>query len=103
MPTFGFLPQRPRQGQPVLSGQHQIENDEVDRGLRHQLAHPGALLRGRYPVPLARQILLNEIADLALIVDNQNMTVVIHAGQLRLPLTVVRLDPQHSGRKPRSP
>ncbi len=88
----GFLAQRSSQGQPVLSGQHQIEDYEVDRRLRHDLAHPGAVLRRRDPVTLAGKILLDEIADLALIVDNQDVTVVIHAGQLRLPLIAVRPD-----------
>ena len=35
-PDTRLLAQRAGQGQPVLSGQHQIQNDEIDRGLRHQ-------------------------------------------------------------------
>ncbi len=69
-PDAQFLTQRAGQRQSVLTGQHQIQNDEIDRGLRHHPAHLGAVLSGRNPVTLAGQIFLNEIADFPLIVDD---------------------------------
>jgi hypothetical protein len=36
-------------------------------------------LRDRDPVALAGQIYLDQVADIALIVDNQDVTVVVHA------------------------
>ena len=69
-PDARFLTQRAGQSQSVLAGQHQIQNDEIDRGLRHHPAHLGAVLSGRNPVTLAGQILLDEVADFALVVDN---------------------------------
>ena len=69
-PDIQFLTQRAGQSQPVLTGQHQIQNDEIDRGLRHHPTHLAAVLRSRNPVTLAGQILLDEVADFALIVDN---------------------------------
>ena len=70
IPTLESLTQRAGQSQPVLTGQHQIQNDEIDRGLRHHPTHLRAVLSGRNPVTLARQIFLDEVADFALIVDN---------------------------------
>jgi hypothetical protein len=40
---------------------------------------------------------LDQIADLALIVDDQNVTVVVLAGQLRLPFVAVRPAPPIDG------
>ena len=69
-PDTRFLTQRAGQSESVLTGQHQIQNDEIDRGLRHHPTHLGAVLSGRNPVTLAGQVLLHEIADFTLIVDD---------------------------------
>ena len=69
-PDTQFLTQRAGQSQSVLTGKHQIQDNEIDRGLRHHPAHLGAVLSGRNPVTLAGQILLDEVADFALVVDN---------------------------------
>ena len=78
-PDAKILSQPAGEGQSVLAGQHQIEGDEIDRGLRHDPSHSRAVLRDRDPVALAGQIFLDQVADLALIIDDQNVTVVVHA------------------------
>src|SRR5271165_1254638 len=90
-PDGRLIAQRSSEGQSVLAWQHQIEDDEIDRFLGYHSAHPCAIMCSRDPVALARQIFLDEIVDLALIVDDQNVTVVVLAGQLRLPFAAVRL------------
>jgi hypothetical protein len=57
--------------------------------LRHHPTHLGTVLSGRNPVTLTGQIFLDEVADFALVVDNQDVTIVSHAGELSLPLDVV--------------
>ena len=47
-------------------------------------------MRDRDTIPLAGQILLDQIANLALIVDDQNVTVVVLTDQKRLPFVAVR-------------
>ena len=95
-PDARFIAQRASKGQSVLSRQHQIEDDEINGGLRHDPAHLGAIMRGRNPVTLAGVIFPDEIADLAFIVDNQDVSVV----QLRLPNIMVRPRRQIGGRVP---
>ena len=69
-PDTRFLTQQAGQCEAVFTGQHQIQNDEIDRGLRHHPTHLGAVLSGRNPVTLAGQVLLHEVADFTLIVDD---------------------------------
>ena len=88
-PDTKILTQPAGEDQSVLAGQHQIEGDEIDRGLRHDPAHPRAVVYGRDSVTLARQIFPDEIADLAFIVDNQDVTVVVRTGQLRPTLYIM--------------
>ena len=95
-PDARFIAQRASKGQSVLSRQHQIEDDKINGGLRHDPAHLGAIMRGRNPVTLAGVIFPDEIADLAFIVDNQDVSVV----QLRLPNIMVRPRRQIGGRVP---
>lgn len=71
-PDPKILSQPAGEGQSVLAGQPQIEDDEIDRGLRHDPAHSRAVLRDRDPVALAGQIYLDQVADIALIVDNRS-------------------------------
>ena len=42
-------------------------------------------MRGRDTIAFARQVLLDQIADLTLIIDDQNVTVIMLTRQLRLP------------------
>jgi hypothetical protein len=62
--------------QSVLVGQHQIEDDEIDLGLRHDPTHSRAIVCGRNSVALAGQIFLGQVADLAFIVNNQDVTII---------------------------
>ena len=84
-PDTKILTQPAGEDQSVLAGQHQIEGDEIDRGLRHDPAHPRAVVYSRDSVTLARQIFPDEIADLAFIVDNQDVTVVVRSGHFVQP------------------
>jgi hypothetical protein len=45
---------------------------------------------GRDTIAFARQVLLDQIADLTLIIDDQNVTVVMLTRQQRLPFLAVR-------------
>src|SRR5580700_2485872 len=96
-PDICLIPYRAGQCQPVFTGQYQVEDHKINRGLRHDPAHPGAVLRRRNPVvALARQIFLNQVADLALIIDDQDVTVV----HLRLPHIMVRPGDRSTSRFP---
>ena len=68
-----FLAQLAREREPVLARQHKIEDDEIDRILRHDLAHAGAVMCDTDAVALARQILLDDLADLFLVVHNDDV------------------------------
>src|SRR5215472_9360895 len=83
-PDPKILSQPVGEGQTVLAGQYQIKDDEIDRGLRHDPAHSRAVLRDRDLVALAGQIFLDQIADVALIIDDQNVTVGVHAARLSM-------------------
>jgi hypothetical protein len=78
-----LVAQRPRQGQTVLAGQHQIENHEVDLGLAEHAAHAGTLMCRGDPIPLAGEVFLDDVADLLLIVYDENVTVVAHRAETR--------------------
>ena len=52
--------------------------------LRDHAPHPGAVMRGRYAIAFAGQIFLHDVADFLLIVDDQDMAVLGHLGDLCL-------------------
>ena len=65
--------QAPAQRQAVLAGQHQVEKDEVDAAVGQHLAHGAAVRRGADPEAFLGQRAGDEIADLAMIVDDQDV------------------------------
>ena len=75
----GLVAQRACQGQPVLTRQHQIQNDEIDMRLTEHPAHAAAVAGRRDAVAFAGQVFLDDIADLLLVIDHQDMTVIAHA------------------------
>src|SRR6516162_715588 len=48
-------------------------------------------MRGRDPIALAGQVVVYYVANLSLVIDDQNMTVVAHFGPICLPVQRVRL------------
>src|SRR5260221_662443 len=67
-----FAAQRLGQGQAVLARQHEVEDDEIDGILGHDPAHRRAVTRGADAVTLADEVVLHDLADIVLVVDDQN-------------------------------
>ena len=55
------------------AGQHDVENDQVDRRLSQHLAHLVAIAGGADLETVAAQELGDEMADLAIVVDDEDM------------------------------
>ena len=63
----------PAEREPVLARQHEIEEDEIDPAVGQDLAHGAAVRRGADPEAFFGQRARDEIADLAMIVDDQDV------------------------------
>ena len=64
---------RAAERKPVLARQHQIEQDEVDPAVGQDLAHGAAIRCGADAETLLGQCARDEIADFAMIVDDQDV------------------------------
>ena len=67
----------------VLARQHQVEEDEIDAAVGQDLAHGTAVRRGADPEALLGQRTRDEIADLAVVVDDQDMRCARHEREYR--------------------
>ena len=74
-------PQGAGESEPVLAGHAEVEDHEVDRPLRHHLAHRGTTVRDADREALPRQELAQHLPDLGLVVDHQDVRLTRH----RLP------------------
>jgi len=61
------------QTQPIFSGQHQVQHDQIDLGLRKRGPHRLAVGDRSRPVAVLAQIRAEQIADLGVVVDDQNV------------------------------
>ena len=77
----------PAQRQAVLARQHQVEEDEVDAAVGQHLAHGAAVGRRADPKTFLGQRTRDEIADLAVVVDDQDVRGALHAGEYRRAAT----------------
>ena len=77
--------QAPAQRQAVLAGQHQVEQDEVDPAVGQDLAHGTPVSRGADAKAFLGQRTRDEIADLAVVVDDQDVRSALHAGNIDEP------------------
>ena len=57
----------------VVAGQHQVENDEVDRAVVQRLAHASAVGCGGDAIAVLLQVLGDQLAQVAVVVDDQDV------------------------------
>jgi hypothetical protein len=62
----------------VLARQHQVEQDEIDPAVGQDFAHGAAVRRRAHPEALLGQCARDEIADLAMIVDDEDVGRALH-------------------------
>ena len=74
--------QRAAEREAVLARQHQVEQDEVDPAVGQDLAHGAAIRRRADPEALLGQRTRDEIADFAVIVDDQDVRRALHGGNI---------------------
>ena len=71
--TFELGAKRAAERKSVLAGQHEIEEDEVNPAVGHDLTH-GSTVRSRAdPEALLGQCARDQIADLAMVIDDQDV------------------------------
>ena len=73
----------PAQRKAVLARQHQVEEDEIDAAVVQDLAHGTAVSRDADPKTVLRQRTRDEIADLAVVVDDQDVRGALHEREYR--------------------
>ena len=71
------------EAEPVLARHHDVEEDEVDRIGRQRLARGRGIFRLGDPNAVARQIGGERVADVALVVDEEDMRFLGHGALLR--------------------
>src|SRR4029079_8883674 len=81
----GLSPDAPAQRQPVLTRQHEVEEDEVDPAVGHGFPHAAAVRRDADPEAFLGQSAGNQIANLAMIIDDQDVRRVRHAKEYSRP------------------
>ena len=74
--------QRAAQRQAVLARQHQVEQDEIDAAVGQHLVHGAAVCRGADPEAFLGQRARDQIADLAMVVDDQDVRRALHDGNI---------------------
>ena len=77
-------PQMPAQRQPVLAGHHDVEHDQIDPARLEQPARLGRALGRADPKAMLGEIPRQEIADLAVVVDHQDVGEGLHRLAIRL-------------------
>jgi hypothetical protein len=83
-----LLPVRssPAKREAVLSGQHDVENDEIDLGAGQDLHHRAAIGGDRDAIAVLHEKVRQQGADLAVVVDDQEVWCHVHgAVQYRAP------------------
>ena len=70
---FEFGAQRAAERKAVLARQHQVEQDEIDAAVGQDLAHGPAVRRRADAEALLGQRARDQIADLAMVVDDQDV------------------------------
>src|SRR5690606_35229250 len=73
----------------ILAGQHQIENDEVDASISHDLSHRSAIGGNTDAKALIGQGTRNQFADFAMVVNDQDMRATLHEGALNRRATTL--------------
>ena len=71
------------QRQAVLAGQHQVEQDEVDAAVGQHLAHGTPVGRRADAKALLGKDARDEIAQLAVVVDDEDVRSALHAGEYK--------------------
>ena len=66
----------------ILARQHEIEEDEVDPAVGQDLLHGAAVRRRTDPEALLGQRARDEIANLAMVVDDQDVRRTLHFGNI---------------------
>ena len=75
-----FRTQRAAERQPVLAGQHQIEQDQIDAAVGQDLAH-GFAVGGRADAEaILRERTRYQFADLAMVIDDEDVRRARHGG-----------------------
>jgi len=73
------------QRQPVFARQHQVEQDQVDPGLGQDLVHGAPVAGGRDAKAFLDEGARDELADLAVVVDDEDMGSTLHAVTIDQP------------------
>ena len=81
----GFSPDAAAQGQAVLTRQHQVEENEIDPAVGQDLAHGPAVCRNADAESFLGQRARDQIADLAMIIDDQDVRRVRHGKEYSRP------------------
>ena len=58
---------------PDAPGQHQVEDDQIDRSAARRLAHLATVTGAGRPVAVLAQEAGDQLADLAVIIDDKNV------------------------------
>ena len=64
------------QGEAIFAGHHHVEDDEIERHGRHQLAGGGGVFRGGDVVAFAREVAFQEVAQAVVVVDGEDVAAV---------------------------
>ena len=80
--TVAVGAQRAAERQPVLARQHQVEQNEVDARIGQHLAHRLAVAGGADAEAFLGERARHQVADLAMVVDDQDVRTIVHACNL---------------------
>ena len=69
--------------------QLEIEDDEIDQVLGYEPAHPRPIMSGRYLVALVGKIVPDEFAYFGFVIDDEDMSVMVHVLNVVCPLARV--------------
>ena len=82
--SWRIRPQMPAQRQPVLPGHHDVEHDQIDPARLEQPAGLGRALGGADAKAVLGEVLRQQVANLAVVVDHEDVRQGLHGLANRL-------------------
>ena len=76
--NFRVRPQPAAEREPILSRQHEIEDDQVDGPIVERLAHAAPIGDGADAQPVLAQVSSHEIANFAVVIDDKDVRLLRH-------------------------
>ena len=65
-----------------MAGQHQVEDDEIDADVGHNLPHLAPITCDRDPITVFAQEFCHELPDLAVIIDEEDVCLALDGSRL---------------------